>query len=70
MTDLTREVYVTKKKLYFAIVAMRNLTSLVPTKNQIFLSKHLERLKTLENIWADLDELGKTHAEYINKSDD
>lgn len=70
MTDLLREVYVARKKLYFAIVAMRSMTSIIPTKNSIHLTKHLNRIKTLENIWSELDELGKTHAEYINKSDD
>lgn len=67
-SPVLHEIYQAKKKLFLTIVAFRNLTNRLPSVNPVFQSEQAKRIKVLEQLWEDLDELGKTHAVQINTS--
>ena len=64
---LTRQILIHMADLRLASVALRGLVPSIPFRRQDELDKHQERIKIVESMYAELDDLQAKHNEYLEE---
>lgn len=64
---LTCQVLIHLADLRLASVALRGLIPSIPTRRQDELDRHQERIKTVETMYAELDELQAKHNKHLEE---